>query len=183
IADADGNPMHSWRVLILPYLGDKAATVYNQYNFDAPWDDPQNLRLASFMPEEYACPEHPEARDRQETTYMVLMGPNTLFPGAEARSGRDILDPLDETIMVVETPQTGVIWTKPQDLDASRTSYEINGREETDPGSYHHTGGAHVLTADGEVHHLQDEFSPDHLNGMATINGREVLPRNLLKGF
>ena len=183
IADADGKPMHSWRVLILPYLGDQAATVYNQVNFDKPWDDPENIRLAAFMPQEYGCPDHPEALDQQETTYMVLVGPNTLFPGAKAVSGREILDPLTETIMVVETAQAGVNWMKPQDLDMTRTSFEINGREETDPGSHHHGGGAHVLTADGEVHLLQDEFSPDHLNGMATINGREALPQNLLQGF
>jgi hypothetical protein len=32
IADENGKPMHSWRVLILPYLGEDE--LYDQYNFD-----------------------------------------------------------------------------------------------------------------------------------------------------
>ncbi len=183
IPDADGKPMHSWRVLILPYLGDQAMAVYRQYRFDLPWDSPENLSLAGFMPEVYACPEHPDARQAQETTYRVVVGKNSLFPGAQCVSGEQMLDPPGETIMVIETPQSGLSWLKPQDLEADQMSYEINGRQETDPGSHHPTGGAHVLTADGEVYLLPDEFSPDYLNGMATINGREGLPTNVLDGF
>ena len=35
--------MHSWRVLILPYfcMGD----IYNQYNFNEPWNGPKNRLL------------------------------------------------------------------------------------------------------------------------------------------
>ena len=38
IPDKDGKPMHSWRVLILPYLEQQA--LYKRYNFDEPWDSP-----------------------------------------------------------------------------------------------------------------------------------------------
>src|SRR5438067_8347058 len=48
LADARGRPEHSWRVLILPYIEQKA--VYNRYNFQEPWDGPHNRELAPLMP-------------------------------------------------------------------------------------------------------------------------------------
>src|SRR5262245_60656054 len=44
ITDEDGRPMHSWRVLLLPYLDQHS--VYRQYRFDEPWDGPNNSALA-----------------------------------------------------------------------------------------------------------------------------------------
>src|SRR5262245_38698724 len=35
IADDNGRPMHSWRVLILPFIDQ--VPLYNQYRFDEPW--------------------------------------------------------------------------------------------------------------------------------------------------
>jgi prepilin-type processing-associated H-X9-DG protein len=111
---------------------------------------------------------------------MVIVGQGTMFPGARGVSLTQITDDQSQTIAVVETSQTGVSWLKPQDLSASKMAYEINTREDTDPGSYH-SGGAHVLTADGSVLFLPEQnFSPDYLNAMTTINGGEVLPVNVL---
>ena len=58
VVDAHGKPMHSWRVLLLPFL--EASDVYNRYDFNEPWDSPKNSRLANFMPMSYRCP-----RDRR----------------------------------------------------------------------------------------------------------------------
>ena len=44
VADRDGKPMHSWRVLILPFL--EQRELYNAYNFAEPWDGPNNRKLA-----------------------------------------------------------------------------------------------------------------------------------------
>src|SRR5438105_1376638 len=44
VADAEGKPMHSWRVLILPYL--ERNDLYQQYDFNEPWNGPHNSRLA-----------------------------------------------------------------------------------------------------------------------------------------
>jgi hypothetical protein len=183
IPGPDGKPMHSWRVLILPFLGNEGQLVYQRYDFNQPWDSDHNMGLAGLMPDVYACPEHPDALPNQETTYMVIVGPETMFPGSRSVSPDQIGDSLDQTIMVVETPQSGVHWLKPQDLEAARMAFEINGREETDPGSHHVGGGAHVLMADGTVVFLPDDFSSDYLTSMSTINRGEVLPRNVLDGY
>src|SRR5262249_15795660 len=46
--------MHSWRVLILPFLDQ--APLYNQYRFDEPWDGPNNRKLAGTILEVFNCP-------------------------------------------------------------------------------------------------------------------------------
>ena len=48
VTDKDGNPMHSWRVLILPFVDENA--LYAMYDFDEPWDGPNNSKLAAQCP-------------------------------------------------------------------------------------------------------------------------------------
>src|SRR5688500_8670454 len=38
VADANGKPMHSWRVLILPFIEEQA--LYQRYRFNEPWNGP-----------------------------------------------------------------------------------------------------------------------------------------------
>src|SRR5438552_18335675 len=60
VADRAGRPMHSWRVLILPFIDQ--ADLYSKYNFDEPWDGPNNIKLLDEMPRLYKCPSHVSRR-------------------------------------------------------------------------------------------------------------------------
>ena len=53
VADASGKPMHSWRVLILPHM--EQLALYERYNFNEPWDGPNNILLANEMPDIFRC--------------------------------------------------------------------------------------------------------------------------------
>ncbi len=53
IADENGNPMHSWRVLILPYIEER--DLYDQYDFDEPWDGPNNSLLHDKVVDLFNC--------------------------------------------------------------------------------------------------------------------------------
>ncbi len=48
IVDADGKPLLSWRVAILPYLEQQG--LYNQLHLDEPWDSDHNRQVLSSMP-------------------------------------------------------------------------------------------------------------------------------------
>ena len=48
-------PLLSWRVHLLPYLGQNA--LYKQFKLDEPWDSPNNIRLVNQMPAVYGGPE------------------------------------------------------------------------------------------------------------------------------
>jgi len=44
-------PVHSWRVALLPYLGRK--DLFDRYHFDQSWDSPANLALLGEIPDTY----------------------------------------------------------------------------------------------------------------------------------
>jgi hypothetical protein len=103
IADENGKPMHSWRVLILPFID--LPQLYEEYSFDEPWDGPNNSKLASKMPPTYACPSSATHRGGrgESTSYMAVVGPHTSWPGATGRKFDEFPDGLSNTILVVES--------------------------------------------------------------------------------
>jgi len=177
LADSNGKPMHSWRVLLLPFLDEMG--LYSQYDFSQPWDSQQNMALAKKMPAVFACPADPDAAGLGETNYMVIRGTNTLFPGQDSVERALIGDEPRLTIMVVEVPAFGVEWLKPQDLDLESMQFIISEGYAEDIGSYH-SDGAHALMADGSVRFLSSVVPPDYLRSMATPSGGEVVPDEIL---
>ncbi|MGE0758278.1 MAG: DUF1559 domain-containing protein [Pirellulaceae bacterium] len=167
LVDLKGKPMHSWRVLILPQLGEQG--LYAQYRFEEPWDSAHNLQLR--MPDVFTCPADPSALAAGETNYMVLVGPNTLFPGDTTSRTADITDDPDATILVAEVPGAGAPWQKPQDLIARRMKFAVNGGT-GEIGSLH-PRGAHVVMVSQRVAFINDIFISDFLEGMSTPRGGE----------
>ena len=55
---ADGTELrHSWRVLILPFL--ESSPVYDMYDFNEPWDGPNNSKLETMIFwSVFQCPSH-----------------------------------------------------------------------------------------------------------------------------
>ena len=53
----DGRPLLSWRVQILPYLGEQA--LYDKFHLDEPWDSEHNTTLIPLMPQVYLDPSSP----------------------------------------------------------------------------------------------------------------------------
>ena len=178
IADSvTGKPMHSWRVLILPQLGEQG--LHARYNFDEPWDGPTNFQLVASMPDVFACPADPDAKAKGETSYMVLVGPKTIFPGAKPAKTSDLTDDSQTTILVAETQVAGVVWTAPKDLNASRMQFTINTGSAGEMGSYH-PSGTYAVMVDGTVRFIQENFPTDYLQGMSTQQGNEDIPWEVL---
>jgi prepilin-type processing-associated H-X9-DG protein len=172
IPDEDGKPMHSWRVLILPFLGHN--DLYQRYNFDQPWDSPSNMAVTNAPIPVYRCPSDPGSGVPNETNYMVITGPTTVFDGDKACSIRNILDGTSNTIMVVETFGTGVSWAQPNDLDASTITFPDGAPGPNSPGS-RHPGGLQAAMCDGAVHFLSDSMPPQTFNALLTKAGAEQI--------
>lgn len=81
--DAQGNPLHSWRVLILPFLGEQE--LYDVIDLNDPWHDPANLALGDRMPGVFGCAEHRHHEGKSPTTtYVAVVGDGrTAFLSAE----------------------------------------------------------------------------------------------------
>jgi hypothetical protein len=169
IADAQGKPMHSWRVLLLPYFDQ--GNLYKQYRFDEPWDGPNNSQLHSIRPFYYQCPS--DTGPRTDTSYFAIVGPQTIWPGANATRMADITDGTPNTIILAEVANSGIHWMEPSDLDASQMSMLINAAK--GPGiSSGHEKGANVAYANGSVQFLTNKTSPAALRAALTRNGKEA---------
>jgi hypothetical protein len=94
----DGQPLCSWRVLLLPFL--ERQSLFAQYNLDEPWDSPHNKPLLEKMPKCYSLDDVPGM-----THYQIFVGPGTAFER----------DDVSEMLLVVEATNP-VPWTKPADL-------------------------------------------------------------------
>lgn len=175
VADAKGRPMHSWRVLILPFLGQEA--LYNEYRFHEPWDGPHNKLLADKGADLFRCPsDAPENATPAgpTTSYVAVIGPQTMWPGDRAVNFRDVTDGLSNTLLVVEARNSGIPWMEPRDFHVSQMAPTINSQSGQGISS-NHVGGAHVLMGDGSARLLSDTLSLETIRALLTRDGGEVV--------
>ena len=171
IADANGKPMHSWRVLILPYLNQQA--IYQQYDFSEPWDGPNNSRLASLMPPQFAALS--VSPGQVASSFALITGPGTLFDADKAPSMAAVTDGTSNTLLVVEVSSSAASnWLEPVDLDYGTMSFAID-----DPAGNciisSQSTGAQVLFADGSVHILRSQTGAEAIRAYITPSGGETL--------
>lgn len=172
---ADGTPLHSWRVLVLPYLG--YQTLYDEFDLDEPWDTAANRELIFQMPEEYRSPVA-AAASGYETYYSLVTGADTLFPPSGPLGPADVADNPAKTLLVVEGARPTSLslqWTEPGDLDFATLSTTIG----SDLGG-HHDGGATAVTVDGRGQWLRDALEPAVVRALITPRGGEGLPDDVL---
>jgi len=174
IADPEGRPMHSWRVLLLPYLDQ--MPLYNAYRFDEPWDGPNNSQLADKILPVFYCPSENHGGIKNGftmTSYVAVVGPKTMWPGdGKTTKLADIRDGTSNTLMVVEFADSGIHWMEPRDLSFSEMAPTINTKSGQGISS-EHVPGAHVLTADGGVRFISDQTRADVIRSLLTINGND----------
>lgn len=178
IADENARPMHSWRVLILPQLDDDR--LYREYDFNEPWDGPNNSKLSSRMPDVYACLSSASHRNgRGDTTsYVAVIGPHTSWPGSVSRKFTDFTDGTSNTVLVVESNPSGVPWMSPHDLtlnDALNELTQSAPKLEGGHGSegffheYYHAG-RNALFVDGAVRFIRQGADRDIWARLLTVN-------------
>lgn len=169
VADATGKPMHSWRVLLLPYV--EQTGLYNRYNFNEPWNGPTNIMLLNSMPSTFACPSR-FSNPTNLTSYVAVTGPGTMFPGTRSIKLGDVTDGTSNTLMIVEVSNVDIPWTAPVDLDVRTMSWRINDLKHEGISSKH-PGGANVGVADGRTRWARDSMTPGNLRAVLTIAGSE----------
>jgi prepilin-type processing-associated H-X9-DG protein len=110
----EGNPPHSWRVAILPFIEENE--LFRQYNFEEPWDSENNKKILAKMPDVYRSP-HADPQSTN-TSYVVPILDKGIFSATPMTKGPGIAtikDGTSQTIAIIET-ETSIPWTKPEDL-------------------------------------------------------------------
>lgn len=166
----DDTPWHSWRVLILPFLGEQK--LYEDYHFDEPWNGPHNEALLKRMPDLFACPDS-DQRAEGVTSYLAVVGRAAAFPHHIPVRLSDFHDGASNTIMLVESEDAGIRWTEPRDMP------HLNAVER-DAGPPPHFSrqhdGWHIATADGTVRRITPDINAETLKKLLTSNSGRAPP-------
>lgn len=182
----EGNPPHSWRVAILPYLGEQK--LYESYHFDEPWDSEHNRTLLARMPRAYRSSL--DKTDSINTSYFGMVNKHRhvipfteyektdsevryWFPGENAVPiglsffGKNkgvpvsyMLDGLANIIALVEARQP-IPWTKPMDLVFDFDDPSAIGEIPT-----WFPDGWYVAYGDGKVDFVRSKMKPTHLRNL-----------------
>ena len=166
---ADGKPLLSWRVHLLPFLDQRP--LCERFQLDEPWDSEHNIELIHSMPAVYG----PKRRDGK-ARFLGLSGPHQFFEAGGGLSFGRITDGMSNTITTVYAgPDKAVPWTKPVDLQLDLQ----------DPrGAFGRTRGPIAcLRVDAMVMHLPRNTPPEVWAALATINGGELIDGETLRRF
>ncbi len=151
--DKDGRPLLSWRVALLPYLGEEA--LYKEFHLDEPWDSLHNKKLLKRLPQSLKGPSH---WSRNKTTDLVFTGDATPFVPRKGVQKPDIAGP--SILLVLADSHNAVYWSKPADL-----SYADNQPVPKLFGKYGF-GQVKVLLANGTVKTLDQQTDEETLRSM-----------------
>ena len=163
--DANGKPLHSWRVLILPYI--EQNSLYEKIKLDEPWDSEHNKQFHNVNIPIYQCPGRKDLEPGM-TTYSVVVGKETPF-GTDGKGlpFSALMDGTSNTIMFVERA-TPVCWMCPdQEITFEEACKGINKSEKGIGGV--HASGANFGFCDGSVHFISEMDDLKILVGDTTI--------------
>ncbi len=167
VLGADGSRWHSWRVIGSDEWG---PPLPRSYDYTEPWNGPRNSQLADHRPDFYACASDPNTRrNRRLTSYFVVEGAETAFPGAATTSLTKIQERkgLANTVLVVEAAGQDIEWLEPRDLLYDEMSFAVNDAGRPSIASAH-AHGPYACMADGRVRSLSG-VAPEILQAMLTI--------------
>lgn len=148
----NGKATLSWRVHLLPYLGQQQ--LYNEFHLNEPWDSPHNKSLVNKIPDDY---KSQGVKQKGYTTCMTFSGTGTPFPDGPGPRLQDFKDGISDTILLVSAgPTKAVPWTKPVDLPLDvKNPARVLGLKSDD--------SLIIILADGSVKSIPLTISPETL--------------------
>jgi hypothetical protein len=168
----------SWRVRILPYI--EQRPLYDRFDFNAPWDSPDNQDLIAEMPEIFKAPG--VELEPGKTVYLGVVGGSRFVSGDQGQVAffdpggdgvrlhapviHEMLDGTSNTIMILEAdPSEAAIWTRPDD-------WEFNTQAPRRGLGGIRMGGFVALFCDGSVDFIRDISDEDLRRALVSRDGQ-----------
>ena len=184
--DENGKPLHSWRVLILPYIvtySTEYKTLYDKIRLDEPWDSEHNQQFHDVSIPIFSCPAAvrsgtvrrilPNMKSTGMSYYSVVIGPETAFPGSETTTYADFEDGVGNTLLVVERPLP-VNWMDPNNEIRFENAIVGINRSPYGIGSSHTLhSGAMVAKGCGWAWFVLENIEPETLRAWLMKSGGE----------
>jgi hypothetical protein len=171
----DGQPLYSWRVVLLPYL--EEGQLYKEFRLEEAWDSPHNGALLARMPKVYAPAD--DVKTEPYTTFcQVFVGEGAAFEHNRKVTLEEIKegDGLACTILAVEAGEA-VPWTKPVDLPfgADKPLPLLGGLFQEGRTVFYtkRMVGYNALFVDGGVLFISKQIKQDTLRALIARNGGE----------
>ena len=199
ICDEDGKPLHSWRVLLLPFI--EQQKLYDSIRLDEPWDSEYNKQFHNRVVPEYSCPDNRSCKPGKDCTYAFIAG---TVPGKDGSSSngpfrpainnsspydpgawepRDHMawwrDGASNQIIVVEVKEPFCWMDQTVDVTLDEISLGIN-KPNGRVGGFH-SGGVNVLFGDGSTTFLRNSADPEKLRALADV--QDGIPVSLYDGM
>lgn len=182
--NADGEKLHSWRVLILPFLGEN--DLYTQIRLDEPWNSEWNRQFWTKTPNVYRCASTPTSENEDEEAkakkcaYSCVLGVNTPMPlDGSAIKPDAVVDGGSNTILLVER-KTPTNWMDPNSELTVEQVLEENTKpvqERRDFGSWHGAGECAIF-CDGSKRFISEKIDNSVLTLLLGFNDAKDLPEN-----
>ncbi|MCA9109424.1 MAG: hypothetical protein KDA52_05730 [Planctomycetaceae bacterium] len=131
----------------------------------------------------HVCPSDQtwnQIENYSETSYLAVVGDNTMWPGADSRSLKDVSGQTASIIMLVEVADSGIDFFEPRDLFFNELSFPLNDPDGPYPVSQHQSKTTwpwqtpdlwvHVAMVDGSVKSLPVSTCLEAFRAMLTVD-------------
>ena len=160
VRDANGQPLYSGRVLLLPFMEQKP--LFDQFDLTQAWNSPRNLPISQMIIPTLCDPSGGAPSNR--TDYLFVIGKGTAFDEPGPHSLATITDGSSNTLFMIEVKNSGISWAEPRDFDATQPVA-------LPPGN--HPGVTLGAFFDASVKTLRNDTPPEDVRAFATQAGME----------
>jgi Protein of unknown function (DUF1559) len=169
VLSPSGERLHSWRVLLLPCLGQQR--LYDEFRLDESWSSPHNRAIAEKSPDLYQSASAKASR-RGVANFLAVVGRATAWPEQYTVRLDDIGDGTSNTIQLLEWADSDIFWTEPRDLTTKQALGLLKSAEPATPqsGSAEIDNSFLAALADGAVRRISPSISRDIFRGLLSIN-------------
>lgn len=156
-----GQPLLSWRIELLPYLG--YQTLYDKFNKSEPWNSVNNQPLLKQIPSVYQSPERYDTK----TNYLLSVGTSAAFFGKRAKVPRRWEDGLTNVAVLLEVDNTHAVpWSAPMDHNVDLRNPKVGLGNLREDGFFLAWGG-------GQVARIANTTAGSDIKAMFTVDGGE----------